>query len=63
MPGELGNEVEQQSAGYRENQYKTRGEMGDGPIDPEKQETPKPKSNTIIQVLKLVREQGGDEEQ
>ena len=58
MPGELGNEVEQQSCGYRENMYKTRGEMGDGPVNQEK-ENPKPKGSTILQVLKLVREQEG----
>jgi len=58
MPGELGNEDEQQSAGYRENMYKTRGEMGDGPVDIEN-ENPKPKGKTILKVLKLLRNQEG----
>jgi hypothetical protein len=57
MPGELGNESDQQSAGYRENMYKTRGEEGDGPIDPGKQN--KPKSEAVLRVIKLLRKQEG----
>jgi len=60
MPGELNFEDDKQEAGYRENQYKTRGENGDqGPIDPDSQSS-LPNSKMIMNVLKLVRCQDKD---
>jgi hypothetical protein len=54
MPGELGNEDEQQGAGYYEHRYRSNGD--DPPTDPDTQ-SPKPKGDMVLRVIKLVRNQ------
>ena len=52
MPGELGNEEEQQSVGYYEHRYQPR--IDDYPSPEQKK---KPKLDMILNVIKLMGDQ------
>ena len=55
MPGELGNEEQQQAVGHYERRYVNTGEWNDPPIDPKKK---KPRSEMVLSVLdKFVKDE------
>lgn len=54
MPGELGNEEEQQGMGYREHLYKQDGEWMDEVPDKKRMwEETQPNSPLVMRVIKL----------